>query len=77
MIFEKVRDALADQLAIDPESITADTDILADLGADSLDISELMMNMEEELGIVIIDDAVHGMTTVGDVVAYLESTVHG
>lgn len=56
MIFETVRELLAHQLEVDPESIGPDTDIFDDLGADSLDVVELVMSIEEEYDIVITDE---------------------
>lgn len=75
MIFDTVRELLAHQLEIDPASITMDTDIILDLGADSLDIVELVMSIEEEYDLVITDENVNNMTTVGQVVNYLESVL--
>lgn len=71
-IFETVRELIAHQLEVDPSVITMDTDILEDLGADSLDIVELIMSVEEEYDIVIKDESVGNMTKVGQVVDYLE-----
>ena len=75
MVFEKLRSLLADQLAISEDQITMETDILDDLGADSLDIVEVMMALEEEYNLVIVDEAVHDLRTVGDVVAFIEGMV--
>lgn len=75
MIFEKVRDILADQLEIDPETITMDTNILEDLEADSLDFVELVTSIEDEFDIVITDEAVGDFRTVRQVVEFLEDRV--
>lgn len=75
MVFEKVREMLASQLECDPSSITEDTDIMADLGADSLDIVELIMSLEEEFGLVITDESVHKFRTVGEVSKFIEGLV--
>lgn len=75
MIFETVREILARQLEIRPEMITMSTDIIEDLGADSLDIVELIMAIEEEYDIVITEESVGNMTTVGEIVNYLEKTL--
>ncbi len=75
MVFDTVRELLAHQLEIDPADITMDTDIILDLGADSLDIVELVMSIEEEYDLVITDENVNNMTTVGQVVNYLDSVL--
>lgn len=72
MIFEKVAAILAKQLEVEASEITADTDIVDDLGADSLDIVDLVMNMEEEFDLEIPDEDIEGARTVGDLVKYLE-----
>lgn len=74
MMFEKVQAILAKQLRIsDPSKITADSLIQKELGADSLDILQLLMKIEDEYGIVVPDEKLAGFQTVGDVVAFLES----
>ena len=70
--FEKVRDILAQQFEIDPSEITLDTNIIDDIGADSLDIVELIMAVEDNYGISINDEDAAGLTTVGKIVDYLE-----
>ncbi|HHU05856.1 MAG TPA: acyl carrier protein [Clostridiales bacterium] len=75
MVFEKVRAILAEQLDIDEEKITEDTDIVEDLGADSLDVVELMMTLEQEFDLLITDEKVSEFRTVGDVVDYIESLI--
>ena len=72
MIFENVRDALAKQIEIDPETITMDTSIVDDLGADSLDVVELIMSLEDMFGISISDDDAAQLDTVRRIVEYLE-----
>ena len=72
MIFENVRDALAKQFEIDPETITMDTSIVDDLGADSLDVVELIMSLEDMFGISIYDDDAAQLDTVRRIVEYLE-----
>ena len=72
MIFENVRDALAKQFEIDPETITMDTSIVDDLGADSLDVVELIMSLEDMFGISISDDDTSQLDTVRRIVEYLE-----
>ena len=72
MIFEQVRDALAQQFEVDPESITLWTNIIDDLGADSLDVVELIMTLEDNYGISISDEDAAQLYTVGKIVDYLE-----
>ena len=72
MIFEKLRELLAEQLEIDEDKITMDTNIVDDLGADSLDVVELLMSLEDEYDITITDDAVRELYTVREVVEFVE-----
>ena len=72
MIFETVRDTLANQFEIDPDSITMDTNLIDDIGADSLDIVELIMALEDTYGIQISDEDAACLTTVEKIVDYLE-----
>lgn len=72
-MFEKVRDLLAAQLELSADLITPETNIMEDLGADSLDVVELIMALEEEFGILITDEQAAQMPTVGAIVRYLES----
>ena len=76
MIFEKVKGILAEQLDIDEDSITADSSIVEDLGADSLDIVDLVMSLEDEFDTEIPDEAIEGIKTVGDIVHYIEENAH-
>ena len=69
---EKIREILAAQLDIDEDKIGADTNIAEDLGADSLDVVELMMSIEEEFGITIDEEDVRSFHTVGDVACYID-----
>ena len=73
MYFEKVRDALAQQFELDPETISMDTNLIDDLGADSLDVVELIMSLEDEFGVTISDEAAAELYTVGRIVEYLEN----
>ena len=72
MIFEKLRELLCEQLEIDEDRITMDTHIVNDLGADSLDVVELLMSLEDEYDITITDDAVRELYTVREVVEFVE-----
>ncbi len=71
-MYEKVQAILARQLRVDPAIVTLETQIKKDLGADSLDILQLLMRIEDQYGIVIPDKALATFNTVGDVVTYLE-----
>ncbi|MBQ1791728.1 MAG: acyl carrier protein [Oscillospiraceae bacterium] len=73
MYFDKVREALAKQFELDPESITLDTNLIDDLGADSLDVVELIMSLEDEFGVTISDEDAAQLYTVGRIVDYLEN----
>ena len=70
MVFEKVKSIVADQLDVEEEKVTAEASIL---GADSLDVVDLVMSIEEEFDIEIPDEAVENIKTVGDIVSYIES----
>jgi acyl carrier protein len=72
MIFENVRNALAEQFEIDAESITPETSLIDDLGADSLDVVELIMSLEDLFGITISDEDAAQLHTVSRIVDYLE-----
>ena len=71
-MYEKVRAILAKQLRVDAATVTLDAQIKKDLGADSLDILQLLMRLEDQYGITIPDKALATFNTVGDVVTYLE-----
>ena len=72
MIFEQVKNALAKQFELDPETITPETNLIDDLGADSLDVVELIMSLEDEFGIAISDEDAAQLYTVGRIVEYLD-----
>ena len=74
-VFEKLREIFADQFAIDADTITESTDIVSDLGADSLDVVELLMSLEDEYGVSIEDEKVAELKTVGDVVRCVEGLI--
>ena len=71
-MFDEVKKILAKQLRRDPETITLNSEIKKDLGADSLDILQLLMRVEDDYGIVIPDQELAGFKTVGDVVSFLD-----
>ncbi len=74
MVFEKIRSLLAEQLGFDEELITEATSF-EDLGADSLDLVELMMSLEEEFSISADEEELTGIKTVGDVVRLIEDNI--
>lgn len=75
-VYEKVKGVIMEQLEIeDEESITMDTTFIDDLGADSLDVVELIIALEEEFGIEIPEAEAEKIVTVGDVVEYINSVV--
>ena len=71
-MFDEVKTILARQLRLDPERVKPDSDIKKDLGADSLDILQLLMRMEDDYGIVIPDQELAQFRYVSDVVAFLD-----
>lgn len=70
--FERIRELLAEQLDIDEEKITMDSNILEDFEADSLDVVDMVMSLEDEFGVEIPDEEIENLHTVGDVVRYVE-----
>ena len=72
-MFEELVQILCDQLPLDPEDISPDSRIKEDLGADSLDVLQLLMALEEEKGVVIPDEVLPTLKTVGDIVSYVEN----
>ncbi len=72
MIFEKVKNIIVDQLDVDESEVTLSADIQGDLGADSLDVVDLIMSFEDEFETEIPDEAVENIKTVGDIVSYIE-----
>ncbi len=72
MVFEKVKETLCEQLDVEEDKVTLEASIIDDLGADSLDVVDLIMSLEEEFEIEIPDEDVEHMKTVGDIVKYIE-----
>ncbi|MGN1013402.1 MAG: acyl carrier protein [Clostridia bacterium] len=73
-VLEKVKEVISEQLGIDDtDSITTETTFIDDLGADSLDIVELIMALEEEFDMEIPEEEAEKITSVGDVVSYIEN----
>lgn len=75
MVFEKLKDILAEQLEANPDNITLETDIAGELGADSLDVVELAMSVEDEFNVIIPDEEIENLKTVGDVVEFIQSNM--
>lgn len=75
MVFDKVKEILSSQFGIDKDMIDENTDVVNDLGADSLDIVELMMSLEEEFGLLITDDMVNDVKTAGELASLVEDMI--
>ena len=73
MVEQRVKEILADQLGVDVNKITAETNVVADLGADSLDLVEVLMSLEDEFNVSIPDDAIAEIKTVKQIVEYIEA----
>jgi len=76
MIFEKIKEILVEQLDVEEDKVTAEASVVEDLGADSLDLVDLVMTIEEEFDVEISDDQVDVIKTVGDIVKYIEENAH-
>ena len=72
MVFERVRAIMSNQLDVDEDRITMESDIAEDFDAASLDLVDLVMSLEDEFGIEVPDEQVENFRTVGDVVRYIE-----
>lgn len=75
MVFEKVKEMLCEQLDVEEDKVTQEASIVDDLGADSLDVVDLIMSLEEEFDVEVPDEDVENMKTVGDIVKYIESKI--
>ncbi|HBR32151.1 MAG: acyl carrier protein [Eubacteriales bacterium] len=71
-MLEKIKEIISKQLRIEVSTISKDSNIIEDLGADSLDLVEMLMSIEDNLGIVVSDDDAADLKTVGDVARFLE-----
>ena len=72
-VADRVKSIVVDKLGVQPEQVTETASFITDLGADSLDTVELIMEFEKEFGITIPDDQAEKIATVGDAVAYIEA----
>jgi len=71
-IYNKLKEIIIDQLAVDPDEVNIDASFIDDLNADSLDLVELIMEIEEKFGIEVPDGAAEKIKTVGDAVNYIQ-----
>ncbi len=76
MVFQKLCEILASQLGIDASEITPETNIIEDLGADSLDVVELITTMEDEFDIIVTDERIRELYTVGEVAEFMEKLIN-
>ncbi len=72
MVFEKVREIICDQLELEEDVVTMDAILLEDLGADSIDLADLVMTFEDEFDMEISDEALENIKTVSDIVKFIE-----
>lgn len=72
MVYEKVKEIVVEQLGVKPEDLSMQSSLIDDLGADSLDMVELIMALEEEFNLEISDEDAEKISTVGDVVDYIK-----
>lgn len=75
MIFEKIKEVISEQFGVNKESITLETSFQDDLNADSLDLVELVMAMEDEFDLEVKDEDMENIKTVGDVFNYIEKNI--
>ena len=75
MVLEKIKDILSKQFDVSADSITPNTDIAEDLGADSLDVVDVLMSLEETFDVEIPDEEIENLTTVSALVSYIEEHI--
>ncbi len=75
MVFEKIKKLLADQLDVDEDDMTMETNIAKDLGADSLDVVELLMSIEDEFEVEIPDEEIENIRTIGELTEYIQKNI--
>ena len=71
-IFDKLKELVVDQLGVQEDEVTMEASMQDDLGADSLDLVDLVMSVEEEFGVKVADEDLENIKTVGDIVNYIE-----
>ena len=71
-IFDKLKELVVDQLGVEEDEVTMEASMQDDLGADSLDLVDLVMSVEEEFGVKVADEDLENIKTVGDIVIYIE-----
>lgn len=74
-MFEKIVNIVVDQLGCDADSVTEDSAIIDDLGADSLDVVEMLMAVEENFGVAVPDEEIPNLKTVRDIMTYVEANM--
>ena len=74
-MFEKVREIIVDTLSCEMDEVTMEADLSEDLGADSLDVVDMLMSLEDEFDVEIPDDEIEKIRTVGDLVTYIEENM--
>lgn len=72
MVFDRIREILCEQLDLDESKVTMESDIINDFEADSLDVVDLIMSLEDEFSLEVPDDEIENFHTVGDIVKYIE-----
>ncbi len=75
MVFDKIKDIIVEQLDVEEDAVTMEASITEDLGADLLDVVDLVMSIEESFDVEIPDEEVENIKTVGDIVKYIENKV--
>ena len=73
MTFEKVQKLIAQQFSIDPAKVTMESDLIKDLGADSLDIADMIMTLEDEFNVTVPDEMANDFLVVGKIVEFIDS----
>lgn len=75
MVFEKIRDILCEQLEQNADAVTMESLVMEDLGADSLDVVDIVMSIEDGFEIEVPDEVIENVKTVGDIVKFVEESI--